>query len=147
MSRSNWIRGIGTALLCLTVWAATAQAQVIEQRKGQSNPGTIIFKTTLYGAGTGLVLGGAYALVKSDNSDVSTGDALKWGVAGGAAAGAVIGVIYVLLRPEPKGTASSVGGDDESLNLAPPVLHFESDPGPVGTTYREVRVGVLHVDM
>jgi hypothetical protein len=83
-------------------------AQVIEERSGEANPSTAIFHSTLYGAGTGLLLGGAYALVEDDD-DLDAIDILKWGFAGGAATGALVGLVYVVSRPDPEGDAEEVG--------------------------------------
>lgn len=89
------------------------RAQVVEERESESNPVVTIFRGTLYGAGTGLLLGGAWALVESDSSD-ETKDILKWGAAGGAMAGAAVGLVYVLLRPQPEGDADVIGMIDAS---------------------------------
>lgn len=97
---SSWAAVVALALL-LGI-PACASAQVVEERRGESNPSVAIFRSTLYGAGTGLVLGGAYALVE-DDEDLDTVEILQWGVAGGAAAGFLIGLVYVVSRPEPRG--------------------------------------------
>lgn len=89
------------------------RAQVVEERESDSNPVVTMFRGTLYGAGTGLLLGGAYALIESDSQD-ETWDILKWGTAGGAIAGAAVGLVYVLLRPQPEGDADVVGMVDAS---------------------------------
>jgi drug/metabolite transporter (DMT)-like permease len=88
--------------------SSCASAQVIEERKGESNPSAVIFHSTMYGAGTGLLLGGAYALIE-DDPDLSTSEILEWGLVGGVASGLLIGLIYVMARPEPRGDAEEVG--------------------------------------
>jgi hypothetical protein len=106
-------RLLGSALVALIVVGGvqdSLSAQVVEERDSQANPAAAIFRATLFGAGTGLVLGGAYALVET--GDASTEDILKWGVAGGAAAGAVVGLLYVLMRSEPEGSADAIGTVD-----------------------------------
>jgi hypothetical protein len=86
------------------------RAQVVEERESEGNPVVTVFRGTLYGAGTGLLLGGAYALIESDGAE-ETRDILRWGVAGGAIAGATVGLLYVLLRPQPEGDADVVSPD------------------------------------
>ncbi len=158
MRGSNWIRIAAVSAALLAVTTVSAQAQVINKKKSEANPAVAIFKATLYGAGTGLVLGGAYALVEND-PDVSTGDALKWGIAGGAVGGALVGLVYVLTRSTAKGSVKEVGDVDEGAltpGLAPvddsprlraPTLAFESDRGPVNTRYEAVRVSVVRVGL
>ncbi len=73
-------------------------AQVDVDRESRGNYMASIGKATLLGAGTGIVLGSAYALVTSDNN---WGESLKWGFAAGAGGGFVVGVIYVVTRPRP----------------------------------------------
>jgi hypothetical protein len=100
------------------------RAQVVETRESDSNPVVTVFRGTLYGAGTGLLLGGAYALIESDGAD-ETRDILKWGVAGGAIAGAAVGLVYVLLRPQPRGDADVIGmvdASDDGLRFGAPTL-------------------------
>lgn len=114
---SSWLLVVALALSAGLY--GDVSAQVVEEREqGASNPGKVIFRTTLYGAATGLVLGGAYALVEEDD-DLSTGEILKWGVAGGAAAGFVIGLIYVVARPDPKGDIEDLEreGEEESSGI------------------------------
>jgi hypothetical protein len=106
---------LATALVLMIGAQSSLRAQVVEERESDSNPATAIFKATLAGAGTGLLLGGAYALVASDGAD-ETEDALKWGVAGGAAAGVVVGLIYVALRSQPEGDADVVAPGVDASN-------------------------------
>lgn len=118
---SSWVAVVALAMI-LGI-QSIASAQVIEERKGEANPSTAIFHATLYGAGTGLVLGGAYALVEEDE-DLDTAEILSWGVAGGAAAGFLIGLVYVVTRPEPRGDVEELekfrpGG---TPRLGPPSL-------------------------
>ena len=91
------------------------RAQVVEERESDSNPATAVFKATLAGAGTGLLLGGAWALVASDGAD-ETEDALKWGVAGGAVAGALVGLAYIAFRSQPEGDADVVAPAVDASN-------------------------------
>ena len=106
-----------TALILMMAFSSTASAQVVEAREGSSNPAEILFKSTLYGAGTGLALGGAYVLVADD---VDTGEVLRWSTAGGAAGGLLVGLIYMVTRSDPEGSAEegAVQLDDNGLRLS-----------------------------
>jgi hypothetical protein len=120
-------RSFASAALALVLMVGakdSLRAQVVETRESDSNPVVTVFRGTLYGAGTGLLLGGAYALIESDGAD-ETRDILKWGVAGGAIAGAAVGLVYVLLRPQPRGDADVVGmvnASDDGLRFGAPTL-------------------------
>lgn len=125
-----------------------SSAQVIETREAESNPSSVLFRSTLYGAGTGFVLGGAYALV--DGDDPSTGELLRWGTAIGAGAGLLIGLVYVASRAD-----AAEDGRQASLPEGAGLLHIErgdvrlSVPA-VSSRVRElpsVRVRTLAVDL
>jgi len=136
---------IGFALL--TVLQNSASAQVVETREGEANPTGVIFRSTLYGAGTGLVLGGAYALV-DEGDDPSTGSILAWGVAGGAAAGFLIGVIHTLTRSGPEGDAevtSALQVRDGDTRLAIPGVMLKAQRDPAGNTSRVAEVNLVRV--
>ena len=112
-------RSFAAAVLALVLIVSaqdSLRAQVVETRESESNPVVTVFRGTLYGAGTGLVLGGAYALVASDGAD-ETKDILKWGVAGGAIAGAAIGLVYAVTRSEPEGEADVIGADPDVTGM------------------------------
>ena len=122
-------RAITSAFLALALLMGTTQAsaQVVEERESDANPAAAIFKATLFGAGTGLVLGGAYALIADDEDDLveddpSTGEILQWGTAIGAGAGLVVGLLYVATRSEPQGEADDIGMlqvDQGTLEVSP----------------------------
>jgi hypothetical protein len=95
------------ALVLIVSAQDSSSAQVVETRESEGNPVVTVFRGSLYGAGTGLVLGGAWALIESDSQD-ETWDILKWGTAGGAIAGATVGLLYVLFRSQPQGDADVV---------------------------------------
>jgi len=95
---------VALALICGSL--DEVSAQVVEGRDAEANPASVIFRSTLYGAGTGLVLGGAYILVADD---ADTGDVLRWSTAGGAAAGVLIGLAYLATRSEPENAEGEVG--------------------------------------
>ena len=116
------------ALIALTIALASPdalKAQVVEDRDSEANPASVLFRSTLYGVGTGLVLGGAYALIDQG----STSEALRWGAASGAAAGLLVGLVYVATRSEPEGSANEVG----MLQLADGELRFS--PARMFTTH------------
>ncbi|MGE0158525.1 MAG: hypothetical protein AB7T31_03880 [Gemmatimonadales bacterium] len=131
------------ALVLIVGVQDSLSAQVVEERESESNPVVTIFRGTLYGAGTGLLLGGAWALVESDGAD-ETRDILKWGAAGGAMAGAAVGLIYVLLRPQPEGDADVVGMVDASNGRvrfgAPTLLARRVNTGGLTSTAFEARL-------
>ena len=106
-----------TALALSMVWTNTGSAQVVEAREGSTNPAEVLFKSTLFGAGTGLALGGAYVLVADD---VDTGEVLRWSTAGGAAGGLLIGLVYMVTRSDPEGSVDegAVQLDDNGLRLS-----------------------------
>lgn len=104
------VRGfMGPATFALALVLAVgheASAQVVEGRESEANPAGVIFRSTLYGVGTGLALGGAYTLV---NDDDDAGDILRWGAATGAAAGLLIGLVHIATRSEPEDDQSGAG--------------------------------------
>lgn len=116
-------RYLAPAVISLALLPGSQQgltAQVVEARESEANPAPVLLRATLYGAGTGLVLGGAYLLVKDDDGP-DTGEVLRWSTAGGAAAGFLIGLIYVATRPQPEGSIGEEGlvqleGSDVSVS-------------------------------
>lgn len=149
MHARNGLTSVMVALALALGTYDSLSAQVVERRESEANPAAVIFRATLFGAGTGLVLGGAYALVES--GDTSTGDILKWGVAGGAAAGAVIGLIYWATRSQPEGSAEEIdeasllrfqGGD---LSVAVPALEVARLEDVSGRTFRTVEASLLQL--
>lgn len=82
-------------LLVVMVSANSANAQVQVVRSGQENPVVTIGKSTLYGAGTGLLLGLALSLVVNED----TGDVVKWSFVTGTFGGFFLGVYHVASRP------------------------------------------------
>ncbi len=144
---SPWTILIALVMAC--VLQTVAGAQVIEERKGEANPSTVIFHATLYGAGTGLLLGGAYALVEKDE-DLTTWEILKWGVAGGTAAGLLIGLIYVVARPEPHGDVEKVGrmvasGDRVVRRITGPTIVLNQRQGVLGAKHSELQLKLVNV--
>jgi hypothetical protein len=117
--------------------ASHASAQVVEERASEANPASAIFRATLYGAGTGLAIGGAYALI-ADGDDPSTGEILRWGTALGAGAGVVVGLLYVATRSEPEGSVDRIGMlevDHGKLSVSPlGLLSVEARRTPPGVS-------------
>ena len=91
--------GVVIALSLVLVFSinSVSQAQVQVVRGGAENPVVTIGKSTLYGAGTGLLLGLALSLVV----DEDTGDIMKWSFVGGTFGGFAIGMYHVANRPQP----------------------------------------------
>ena len=104
-----------TALALVLTFSSTASAQVVEAREGSANPAEVLFRSTLFGAGTGLALSGAYVLA---DDDVDAGAALRWGAAGGAAGGFLIGLVYMVTRGDSDGEAGAVQLDEDGLRLS-----------------------------
>ncbi len=101
--------------------AAPARAAVKVERQGTENPMVEVAKSTVWGGLTGLVLGGAIALVGNDNHN--DGDILRWGFAGGTFLGFGVGMWWVTHRPEPTALLEFQG--------AAPSLHATlPSPGP-----------------
>jgi hypothetical protein len=117
MTRRTILGSALTALALLMASTTTASAQVVEAREGASNPAEVLFRSTLFGAATGLALGGAYALVADD---ADTGEVLRWSTAGGAAGGLLIGLVYMVTRSDPEGSLDegAVQLDDNGLRLS-----------------------------
>jgi len=111
------------ALVLLVGAQDSLRAQVIETRESEGNPVVTVFRGSLYGAGTGLVLGGAWALLESDSRG-ETEDILKWSVGVGALAGAAVGALYVLFRENPD--------DDGAAVVAPAPAAFDATNGRLG---------------
>jgi len=80
-------------VVLVSVHSSYAQVQVV--RSGQENPVVTIGKSTLYGAGTGLLLGLALSLVINED----TGDVVKWSFVTGTFGGFFLGVYHVASRP------------------------------------------------
>jgi hypothetical protein len=114
MIRRSLLGSAFTALLFL-VGSGSAAAQVqVEGWGGRANSAEILFRSTLYGAGTGLAVGGAYALAR-DEVDVS--GALRWGTAGGAAGGMLIGLVYMIIESG-EGDSGAIQLDEDGLRLS-----------------------------
>jgi len=115
------------ALVLMVGAQESLRAQVVETRESEGNPVVTVFRGSLYGAGTGLVLGGAWALLESDSRG-ETEDILKWSVGVGALAGAAVGALYVLFRENPDDDGAAVvapaafNASDGSIDIGVPTL-------------------------
>jgi hypothetical protein len=154
MKHHTFVSGGVAAFLLLTGVAGPAGAQVVEQRESEANPSVAIFRATLYGAGTGLLVGGAIALVEEDDG-MSTGEILSWSVAGGTLAGLLVGLVYVATRRGPEGDAEEVGANEGRAGPhfeAPRIAfahHGKNAVSPAGsmrpTSGGELELGLVHV--
>jgi hypothetical protein len=92
------------AIISVVTLSATGSlhGQVEVEREGAANPMATVGKATLYGTGTGLLLGSAYALATSNDN---FGESLKWGFIAGAGGGFLVGVVYLFTRPQPTSSA------------------------------------------
>jgi molecular chaperone DnaJ len=105
----------GVLLALASIFLSTvASAQIIETRQGDANPMVSVFKSTLYGAGAGTLLGLAVELVDED----SNGEAAKGGFVAGTFFGFAYGLYHVATRPEPG--SALLEGRDGGLALAMP---------------------------
>ena len=101
-------------LVVTAIFSATAYAD-----EGQESPIATIGKSTFYGALTGLLVGGAAALV----SGGSAGETMKWSFVAGTAVGFAYGVYDVNTRPEPKSAMLSLNSNGSAtINLPKPRL-------------------------
>jgi len=87
------------AAIALEAFPTPARSAVEVNRVGSENPMVEVFKSTVYGALAGLVVGGAISLATKDDS----GEPLRWGFVGGTAVGLGYGLWWVSSRPQPTG--------------------------------------------
>ena len=76
---------------------SNARAEVNVERVGSENAMAEVFKSTIYGALAGLVVGGAIELAANDGS----GEPIRWGIVAGTAIGLGYGIYQVATRPQP----------------------------------------------
>jgi hypothetical protein len=120
------------ALLALGAFPARAPAAVNVERHGTENPVVEVFKSTVYGALAGVVVGGAIALAAQDES--ATDDIMRWSIVGGTMVGLGAGIWFVSRRPQPSALLELNNGN-LGLQPAPPTL----EPGG-GMAWRLVAV-------
>ena len=113
--------------------------QVVEQRTGTANPMETIGKSTLYGMGTGILLGTAYSLASNNTKFV---DGVKWGFIAGTGGGFIVGAVYVLTRPSPRESALLEFGKSKNIRIAWPAHRVYLSRGSItGAT-----INLLHID-
>jgi len=98
-------RLIGWILCGTLVWSVLpvqAFAGVNVERQSAENPMVEIFRSTLYGALTGAVVGGVIMLAAQTDADTNR-DILRWSVVGGTALGLGVGMYFTAKRPQPSG--------------------------------------------
>jgi hypothetical protein len=101
-------------LVATALFSATAHAD-----ENQESPIATIGKSTFYGSLTGLLVGGAAALV----SGGSAGETVKWSFVAGTAVGFAWGVYDVNTRPEPESAMLSLNSNGSAtFNLPKPRL-------------------------
>jgi hypothetical protein len=113
------------AMLLIASTAFNGTAQAVDS---QESSVATVGKSTFYGALTGLLVGGAAALV----SGGSSGEILKWSFVGGTAAGFIWGVHDVSTRPDQRAAMFSLGGDGSTLVSFPSPQLSLSDDGSLG---------------
>ena len=113
------------AVLMIAITALNGTAQAAED---QESSVVTVGKSTFYGALTGLLVGGAAALV----SGGSSGEILKWSFVGGTAAGLIWGVHDVSTRPEHGSAMFSLKSDGSTKVSVPKPQLILSDNGSLG---------------
>ena len=148
----NGTRSVHGAIFAIVAWTllplfSPVSAQVEERRHSSANPVVEIFKSTVYGAGAGLVVGLAIELIEDQD-----GEAIRWGFVGGTFLGMGYGIYHVATRPGP--TGAFLEGDMDGFAFGvprPEVLARGPDPvgralaGPTAGSNRswEIRAPVL----
>jgi hypothetical protein len=112
------------ASLALETLPLTAFAGVNIERKGSENPMAEVFKSTLYGALVGAVVGGAIVLAAQDSD--ANGDIMRWSIVGGTMLGLGAGIYFVARRPQPSGMLELKDG---TLAIHPPTPQIEPGGG------------------
>ena len=87
--------------LALCAVPATGLAGINVERHGTENPVVEVFKSTLYGALAGVVVGGAVVLAVNDGD--SAAEIMRWSIVGGTMLGLGVGLYFVAKRPQPSG--------------------------------------------
>lgn len=132
------------ALVVILALNSVVQAQVTVVRSGQENPVVTIGKSTLYGAGTGLLLGLALTLVV----DEDTGDVLKWSFVTGTFGGFLLGIYHVANRPQPS-SAALLQIDSNGLakvQIPEPQIRL-NESGFTRTRSLEIKVNLMKVSL
>jgi hypothetical protein len=107
MNKRSLLLALAAILILLSFFTNVADAQVQVVRGGEENPVVTIAKSTLYGAGAGLLLGFAAALVVENNE----GEIIKWSFVGGTFGGFLFGVYHAATRPKPTASLLKIQPD------------------------------------
>lgn len=99
-------------------FARPASAQVVETRQDDANPMVSVFKSTVYGAAAGTLLGLAVAVADKGNDNA---DAVRWGFVSGTFFGFAYGIYHVSTRPR---AGALIEGGAGQWGLAPPELQL-----------------------
>ena len=102
------------AALMLGVLPTPGSAAVNVERHGTENPVVEVFRSTVYGALAGAVVGGAIALAAKDSD--ATDDIFRWSIVAGTAIGLGAGIYWVTKRPQP---TAMLELNDGALTLHP----------------------------
>ena len=92
-------------MLCVALVAALpagASAGVNVERQSAENPMVEVFRSTIYGALTGAVVGGVIVLAAKSDADTN-GDIMRWSIVGGTLLGLGAGIYFTAKRPQPTG--------------------------------------------
>lgn len=116
-------KNLAVLLVSTMLFSATAQAD-----EGQESSVATVGKSTFYGALTGLLVGGATALVAGGNA----GDILKWSFVGGTAVGLIWGVHDVSTRPQPSSAMLYLKSDGSTTVALPKPRLRLSEDGALG---------------
>ena len=111
--------------LALDVLPAPASAGVNIERHGTENPMVEVFKSTIYGALTGAVVGGVIVLAAQGDSDTDR-DIMRWSIVSGTVVGLGVGFYFVAKRPQP---AAMLELKDGALGLHPVLPQVEPGGG------------------
>lgn len=118
-----------TWILCATLTLGTipvtALAGVNIERQSAENPMVEIFRSTLYGALTGAVVGGVIVLAAQSDSETN-GDIMRWSIVGGTVLGLGAGIYFTAKRPQPSGMLEF---EDGALAIHPPAPQLEPGGG------------------
>lgn len=107
------------AVLTFGAFPAPASAAVNVERHGAENPVVEVFKSTVYGALAGVVVGGAIALAAGDSE--AAGEIMRWSIVGGTVVGLGAGIYFVSKRPQPSALLELKDGG-LSLQPTPPQI-------------------------
>ena len=102
-----------------------ASAGVNIERQSAENPMVEIFKSTIYGALTGAVVGGVIVLAANESSDTN-GDIMRWSIVAGTVLGLGAGIYFTAKRPQPSALLELKDG---GLSLHPAALQLQPGGG------------------